>query len=208
MRSWSYEKVAASCAFVLGAGGVGYALAFIALLRHGGDAAALTTGLFLFIGGLLTVAVLVAVYERVKQTDAAFALLALFLGAAGGIGSAMHGAEGVAALANAPSGGCVSGCISPTDPRGLATFGLLALSLALISYLIARGAPLPRGLANLGFLAAALLLIIYIGRVTIYDPTNKFLLFIALLTGFIVNPLWYTWVGMSLWRGSTSTMRA
>jgi hypothetical protein len=45
-----------------------------------------------------------------------------------------------------------------------------------------------------------LLNIIYLGRLIILDATSLVIVIPALLTGFIVNPLWYLWLGMQLRR--------
>jgi hypothetical protein len=56
-------------------------------------------------------------------------------------------------------------------------------------------------LSYLGYLAAVLLIILYLGRLIIYTPTNPVILIPALLSGFLVNPIWYIWLGISLWGG-------
>ena len=87
------------------------------------------------------------------------------------------------------------------DPRGLATFGLTALAIAVVSVLILRVGLFPRPLAYLGLVACALLLVIYFGRLIIFNPKSPGLLTVAVITGFVVNPAWYAWVGLELWRG-------
>ena len=73
--------------------------------------------------------------------------------------------------------------------------------LIFISWLIRRGQQLPRGLSYVGFLSAILMLILYFGRLIILDPVNPVILVPALLNGFVVYPLWYLWLGMTLWGG-------
>jgi hypothetical protein len=43
--------------------------------------------------------------------------------------------------------------------------------------------------------------VIYFGRLVIFNPKSPGLLTVALLTGFVVNPAWYAWLGLELWRG-------
>ncbi len=63
----------------------------------------------------------------------------------------------------------------------------------------------PRGLSYLGYLLGVLLVVIYLVRFIVLDPNKSPLILIALaLTGFIVNPAWYAWVGLVLLRGRRS----
>jgi hypothetical protein len=92
---------------------------------------------------------------------------------------------------------------NPIDPRGLLTFGVTAIALAVIAWLILRSGAFPRRLAFVGFAAALLLVVIYIGRLTVLDPESPVLLVAALLAGFVVNPIWYVWLGVELRRGAS-----
>jgi hypothetical protein len=89
---------------------------------------------------------------------------------------------------------------NPVDPRGLLTFGVGGLALFVNSWLIVGSGRLPRWLGYLGFLSAALLVILYLGRLTVLSASNPIILYPALLNGFIVNPIWYIWLGISLLR--------
>lgn len=86
------------------------------------------------------------------------------------------------------------------DPRGLLTFGVAGLALFVIAWLIVRGGRLPVGLGYLGYLSAALLVATYLGRLILLDPNHPALLAPAALEGLIVNPLWYAWLGLALYR--------
>jgi hypothetical protein len=71
------------------------------------------SSLSLLATGLLATAVFVGVYELTRHTEPSFALFALLLGLAGGIGSALHGGYDLAALLH---------------PRGLLTFGATGIA--------------------------------------------------------------------------------
>jgi hypothetical protein len=45
-----------------------------------------------------------------------------------------------------------------------------------------------------------LLVLLYLGRLLILDPANLLIVIPALLTGFLLNPLWYAWLGAWLLR--------
>ena len=56
----------------------------------------------------------------------------------------------------------------------------------------------------MGFASAALLLALYLGRLIFLDPTNPAILVPALLNGFLLNPIFYAWLGLALLRGHGS----
>ena len=195
-RSASFERFAGVCAALAGVSGFLYAVAFVVLQDD------LLSGLFLMLSGLLTTAALVAVYERLRETDPSFALLALLLGIAGALGSAVHGGYDLANVINPPAS--IPEIPNPVDPRGLLTFGVAGAALFLVSWLIGRGGRLPRGLGYLGYLSAILLLALYLGRLIVLDPTNPVILIPALLNGFLVNPIFYLWLELTLLRGRST----
>jgi Na+/glutamate symporter len=105
--------------------------------------AQVANAIFLLSGGLLALAVLVAVYARLREVEPSFALLALVLGLAGGLGSAIHGAQEFALEVrkeNATDTG-----LSAVDPRGFLTFAVSGPALLLIGWLVRRGGLFPSG---------------------------------------------------------------
>jgi hypothetical protein len=198
-----FERVAGACAIVAGIGGLAYAVAFVIILRSAPKAAATTSSVFLLVGGLLSAVVIVALYQRLRTTDPSFALLGLQLGTVAAVGSAIHGGFDLANLINKP-GSELGNLPNPVDPRGLLTFGVTALAIAVFAWLITRNDSMPRRLGHLGFVSAALLVVIYLGRLIVLNPKSPGLLVAALLAGFVVNPAWYVWLGRELFRGSPS----
>lgn len=188
-----FERLSALCAILAAAVGLLYAVAFIVLRNS------LLSGLALMLGGLLTTAVMVALYERLRQADPAFALWALLLGTVGTLGTALHGGYDLANALQPPD--VLPSLPSEVDPRGLSTFGLTGLAIVAIAWLIGRSGQFPRGLGYLGYLLAILTFTLYLGRLIVLDPANPAIAVPALLTGFVVNPAWYAWLGVVLWRG-------
>jgi hypothetical protein len=195
-RGISFERFAGVCAVLAGVSGFLYSVAFIVLQND------LLSGLFLMLTGLLSTATLVAVYERLRETDVAFALFGLLLGLAGALGSAVHGGYDLANTINPPPS--VPDLPNPVDPRGLLTFGVAGIALFVVAWLIVRGGRLPRGLGYLGYVSATLLLALYLGRLIVLDPTSPVIVLPALLNGFLVNPIFYLWLGLALLRGRSS----
>ena len=199
MRMIPFDRFAGLCAVVVGASGLAYAIAFVTLLSDATRAADALSNALLIFAGLLSTAVFTAVYARLREIDAGFALWAFLLAIGGALGSVAHGGNELAKIVNPPP--LDPNLPNPTDPRGLFTFGLTALAVFVVAALILRGAPLPRGLAYLGIASGVLLLLVYFGRLIVLNPKEPWLLACAVLVGFVVNPAWYLWLGVTLWRG-------
>ena len=194
MHSASFERFAGACAILTAIAGFLYAVAFVILQN------VVLSALLLAAVGLLSSAVLVAVYYRVRETNAAFALWALVLGIAGALGTAVHGGYD---LANAipPPSSALAELPSPVDPRGLLTFGVSGLALFIVGWLIVRGGRFPRYVGYLAYLSAFLLVVLYLGRLIILDPSNPVILIPALLNGFVISPALYLLLGFALLSG-------
>ena len=178
-----------------------YSVAFIVIARSSPGLAGLLSALFLLLTGVFATAPLLAVYNRLRETDASFALLALLFGLVGAFGSLIHGGYDLANAINPPSTVNLD-LPSQVDPRGLLTFGIAALGLYLASWLIERGRQFPAGLGYLGYVGATLSLLLYLGRLIILSAASPIIVVPALLAGFLVTPIWYLWVGIEL--GKTS----
>jgi hypothetical protein len=177
-RSTSFERFAGTCAVLAGVAGFLYAVAFVVLQN------VLLSGLFLMLGGLLSTAVLVAVYDRLRETDASFALWALLLGIAGALGSAVHGGYDLANAINPPPS--IPDLPNPLDPRGLLTFGVAGAALFVVAWLILRGGRFPKGLGYIAYLSAVLLVALYLGRLVILEPTSPVMVVLVLPAGVAV----------------------
>jgi hypothetical protein len=191
--STAFERFAGLCAILAGIVGFLYSIAFIVLRNN------LLSGLFLMLGGLLGTAALLAVYHRLRETDAGFALWALLLGLAGVLGAAVHGGYDLANAINPPASQNLD-LPSQIDPRGLLTFGVMGIALFVIAWLMTRSARFPKGLGYLGYLLAVLRVVLYLGRLIVLDAASPVILGPALVLGFVVNPIWYIWLGLVLWR--------
>ena len=178
---------------------LGYSISFSLYLHAPSRGTAYANALLLLAGGLISTAAFTAVYERLRETDAALALWGFVLALAGALGAALHGGYDLANLANPPKA-LAADVPSSVDPRGLGTFALTGLALAVTGVLIVRGRRLPRALGQLAFLAAALLVFVYVGRLVILDPKSPGLLAGAVISGYVVNPLWFVWLGLALRR--------
>ena len=109
MRTMAFERFAGLAAILAGLSGFLYSVSFVILKN------ALLSGLFLMLGGLLTTVALVALFDRLGDTESTFALFGLILGAVSGLGSAVHGSYD---LANAirPAGALPAGLDGPAQP--------------------------------------------------------------------------------------------
>src|SRR5512137_1133504 len=109
----TFVRFAGIYAVLAGLAGFLYSLAFIVLKSD------LLSALFLLLGAFFASAALVALYERLRETDAPFALWGFLLALAGALGSLIHAGSD---LANAihPPAVLNFDLPSPVDPRGLA----------------------------------------------------------------------------------------
>lgn len=192
-RSGAFARFAGLCGILTAVAGFAYAVAFVVLQN------VLLSGLFLLLAGLLSTPVLIGLYERLRLVDPSFAILGLAFGLAGALGSAVHGGYDLANAVHPPAS-LPADLPNPIDPRGLLTFGVAGLALLVIASLMTRGGGFARGLANLGFVAAALLLLLYLGRLIVLDATSPVIVVPALLSGFLINPVFYLSVGLNLRR--------
>ncbi|HEY7357753.1 MAG TPA: hypothetical protein VH590_14850, partial [Ktedonobacterales bacterium] len=186
-------------------GGLAYSISFVIISQSAPDVSNVLSPLFLMIGGLLGSAVMLALYQRLRETEASFALWAALLGVVAALGSALHGGYDLANAINPPALSAsfhddLNNLPSQVDPRGLLTFGVTGLALLIVAWLIVRGGQFPRSLGYLGYALAILLIIVYLGRLILLQPGNPVLLGAAALTGFLLAPIWYIWLGLVLWR--------
>jgi len=201
MKSTSFDRFAATCAYIAAVVGLLYGFSFV-ILYVGGRAPTLGLALssvFLQVGGLLASIVLVAIYQRVHEVNQPLAVWALAVGLFGALGSTVHAGYDLANVLHPPSPDALAAAGYPNqvDPRGLLTFGFAGVSLFVFAWLISKSTSLPRNLASLGYVLAALLVVIYLGGLLILDPTNN-IVRIALAAGVLVNTIWYIRLGGAL----------
>ena len=189
----SFERFSGGCSFLASVVGFLYALSFVVLRSD------VVTALSLLLGGLLSSSALVALYGRLRGTDAGYALWGVLLGLVGDGGAVIHGGYDLANALHPPTNPNLD-LPSQIDPRGLLTFGVTGLGLFVLAALIVRGGALPKTLGYLGFILAVLLIVLYLGRLIILEPSHPFVLVPALVTGFVLNPAWYLWLGTVFWR--------
>jgi len=192
--SKSYLRFSGYCAFFAGALIFVYSIAFVILKNQ------LVYSLAQSLAGLATIAMVVALYWRLKDTDAGFALLALAFSLGGTLGSAVHGGYDLANAINMPAGNAAAQADLPNqiDPRGLLTFALAGLGLFFFAWLITHGREWPASLGYLAYALAVLLVLTYLGRLVILTPSSPLILIPAALTGFIANPIFDIWLGVLL----------
>jgi hypothetical protein len=196
MKSSSFDQFGGWMAILAAVAGFLYAVSFVVLKNQ------LLYALFLTLLGIYAFAALIAVFHRVRETDAAYALLALLFGLVGAAGTAIHGGYDLSNAINPPAS-VPAGLLdlpSQVDPRGLLTFGFTGVGLFVFAWLITRTAAFPKTLGYLGYLSAILFVILYLGRLIVLNPANPIILVPVLLNGFIVSPLFYLWLGIALRR--------
>ncbi|HEY7283316.1 MAG TPA: hypothetical protein VID47_17175 [Actinomycetota bacterium] len=200
--SREFERFAGACALLVAVGTILYGITFAIYVKYGDTWAGTTSAALLMLGGVVGLGVVLALFARLERVDRGFARLGLVFGIVSAAGSVVHGGFDLAAAAHPPA---FAGDLDAIDPRGLLTFGMAALSIAVAGWLILRGGAatgFPERLGRLAYLSAVLLLVLYVGRLTILNPKNPVLLVAALVEGLVVNPLVYVTIGRSLRSGS------
>ena len=206
MKATSFDKFAGLCAILAGIVLFVYALAFVVIANRAPDFGAQLSSLCLLLNGLLITVPLTALYNRLLDVDESFALWAFVLGLGGAFGATVHGGYDLANALNPPAalstelGVALASLPNQVDPRGLLTFGVSAIAIFVFARLMASDARFPNALCYVGYLLALLLGWLYVGRLIILDPANPLLLIPILLTGFVINPAWYIWLGFVLLR--------
>ena len=197
------ERFASLCAILAGISGFLYSISFV-FLKNG-----LLLALFLMLGGLLATVALTALYSRVRAIEITLAHLAWVLGMAGALGAAIHGAYDLANAINPPAPNfalAIASLPSSIDPRGLLTFGVAGLGFLAFAWLMGRSASFSSSMSYLTYLLGILLVVLFISRLIILDTRNPLIVIVGSLSGFIVNPLWYLWLGMTLSQGRKKTI--
>lgn len=196
------ERFAGLCAIFTGISGFLYSISFV-FLKNG-----LLIALFLLFGGLLATVALTALYNHVQTVEATLARLAWILGIVGALGAAIHGGYDLANAINPPAPNfalAIASLPSSIDPRGLLTFGVAGLGFLGFAWLMGRSTSFPASMSYLTYLLGILLVVLFISRLIILDTKNPLIVIVGSLSGFIVNPLWYLWLGATLSRGSQKT---
>lgn len=203
MKTSSLDGFAGWAALLAAAIGLLYSVAFVVLQNP------LLYSVCLMVGGLLSLLVMTALFQRLSATDAALARLGWLLGAAAALGATIHGGYDLANVLNPPGElpAAVAALPSQVDPRGLLTFGLAGLAVLIAAQIMRSDPGFSRGFTALTFLLGALLLVVYLGRLIVLSPANPLVLLPAALTGFLLNPVWYFLLGMRL-RASTAHYEA
>jgi hypothetical protein len=189
MKSASFRTLAAWSAFLAGAAGLLYSLSFIVLQNN------LLSALFLLLGGLGSLVAWVALYAHLQDQEAPFPLLALLFSAGAAAGSLIHGGYDLSNALHPPATLNLD-LPNPIDPRGLLTFGVASLGLFLFAWLMSQDKAFPTWLAYLGYASAVLMAILHLGRLIILEATNPVIVIPALLEGFLLNPIWFIWLGL------------
>lgn len=193
MKVYNFNQKIAISAFIASVSWLFYAYFFV-IARD-----VTNSSLFLTIAGLMSLEVFAALYLKLKEVDEGWALIALLLGLAGAIGTIVHGGYDLANAINPPS--IVNTDLpNQVDPRGLLAFGVTGFAILKNAYLMRMSKKFTENLALLGFVSGVLLIIIYLGRLIVLNPADPILKYPILIEGFIVNPLWYFWLGYIWWQ--------
>ncbi len=205
VKTTSFERFSGTAGILAGIAVFLYAVTFFGIQRAYPSLGAWLSGLFLGLTGLFITPLIIGMYARLRETDAAYALWAMLLGFFGAIGLLVDGGYALASEIFKPGTAVLSSTAAtpPTavDPAGILSFGLLGVSFFVVSWLIVKGGEFPRGISYLGYVTAIDMIYGFIARLIIINPTYMSILVPAVVLSFLLLPAWYVWLGMDLARG-------
>lgn len=191
----TFARVAGSSALAVAAPNLAYSISFLIVRPDNPDTGGAAASAFLLAGGLLALPALLALYRLVRPAEPDLALLATVLAVAGALGAAIHGGYDLANAINPPDE--TLDLPSQIDPRGLLTFGIAGVALLMLAPLLSRTL---RALAPLAATLGVLLVVLYVLRLVVLDADSVALVVPAALAGFVVSPLWYARLALTLRR--------
>lgn len=201
MNQTSFSRLGGFLAAFVGFGGLVYGILF-ALIVKGTSVDVLRAWFVLAIlGGLASSGVFVAMYERLRPTDASLALWAVLLGVAAGLGQTLNASAALGYhLFLTPPPGSFDGT---PDPLGILRFGINGLALFLFGLIMIRDGRFLRTLGCLAVGAGILLVVSYVGRLGGFiTPATRVTLIPPLLYGLVVHPVFYLGLARYLSRSS------
>jgi hypothetical protein len=207
--SAGFQRLAGSCALLVGLGAFVYAILFITIVE--GNEETEPWFAILLAGALTSVPVMIALYFRLRAFDEGLALTALVLGLFGALGGILHGGYELAALVTPPDTSPEVGVFPGPESvaKGVLRYLVAGLALLLIAWLVWASALLPRGIALLAGVGGVLLVVIYFGRLFDFITPGDYVSLIApILYGFLVHPLLYGWIGVTFLRGPSAAQPA
>jgi hypothetical protein len=205
METVSFTRFAGLASIFVAVGALLYAILFIAIVEGAGKTTLEFWFFLLMLGGIGTIPVLVALYQRLREVDAGFALTAFVFGVLAAFGGILHGAYNLGGNVTPPEHGFGPG--QEEVAHGILRYGVAGLALLLLAWLIQRHGEFPHGLAYLGYVGGAALIFIYIGR--LYDfiePGDYVSLIPPIGYGFVIHPLFYGWLGLLFWRSPAEVL--
>jgi len=186
--STTFARFARACAISAALAAAVYTVTFIVVIQRGLRWAQWTSSLALLAGALLIMPVFVGAWSALCDREREFALLGLLVGVASAFGTATHAIYDLANLAKNPGTAAASNLPSATDPRGFATFGLLALALLLFAWVAVRARLLTPAVGAVAAIAAASLIAVFLSRLLVLNPKSALIRPLGVLNGLVLNP--------------------
>ncbi|HOU41328.1 MAG TPA: DUF4386 family protein [Promineifilum sp.] len=201
----SFDRFGGLSAMMVGVLSILYAIFFLVITPRAEATGALGSWIILAISGVFSSAAFVALYLRLRPASEGFALWGLVLGLFSSFATLVHGAWQALLLTMLPAADqsqraaieLVRMVVSPVDPAGVATFGVIGLASLVTGMLIIGSGRLPRMLGYLAVANAVLLVALYFATAA---GAQTLILLSGGLTSVLVGPIYWVWLGRELRR--------
>lgn len=199
MKPTYYDIFAGWCAVATGIVALLSELVIVLVVPRAPEWGAGISAFGLMVIGLLSSAVFTGLFERLRSTGGGFALWGLVLALFSAFGTTIRGGYDLALAIHPAAGAGAVDLPRIFDLSGALSYGVAALALVVFSVLMLVDRRFPRGLAYLGILSAILAFLIYLAELILADPASPLITAPSTLSGFVVVPIWYLWVGIAFW---------
>lgn len=198
MRQGNLDRNMARIAVAVGVSLFLHTVASLVVTHHADKwIGATLSALLLVVTGLLISFLNVGLYNHLRKANETIALWLLIISSFAAFGSVAHGGYDLAiATSRSPNDVLdIGGKPNATDPFGMLTFGLTGIAVAGWTWLKGKEEAYHPDFLRLGYSLAILLLLLFVGRLTGLDPNGWLVTGLVAVTGLILSPAWYIWLG-------------
>lgn len=198
----SFERYGSWAAMLTGVLSIVYAVLFLIVSKGPDDTGRLLSWVVLGLGGMLSSAAYVVLYQRLRANNESMALWGLLLGIGQSFFTFTNAVTQALLIYNVQNGSLPRAAFDAAravpqegDPGGVWAFVVFAAASVVFGQLILKSNTMPKTLGYVAWLNAVLLVLLFVGNVT---GTPILVYAAGGLTAVIVTPLYWIWTGRAL----------